>query len=49
MEQKAKVEQLKEQLQGFLLRLDSLDPAKMSIDDIDQLIRIIERMEQDLH
>ncbi|MCT2534419.1 SE1561 family protein [Aquibacillus koreensis] len=48
MEQQQKIQQLKAHLEGFLLQLDNLDPSKASVEDIDQLIKIIESMEEDL-
>ncbi|RCW62988.1 SE1561 family protein [Saliterribacillus persicus] len=48
MASQEKVTQLKEQLEHFLNQLDDLDPEKTSIDDIDELIKIIEKMEREL-
>ncbi|MDL4841836.1 SE1561 family protein [Aquibacillus rhizosphaerae] len=49
MTQQAKIDQLKVQLSGFLEQLESLDPSKTSVEDIDSLIEIIEKLEADLH
>ncbi|WP_179123844.1 SE1561 family protein [Paraliobacillus ryukyuensis] len=49
MEQEAKITHLKAQLQTFLDQLDQLDPSKTSIEDIDHLLDIIEKMESALH
>ncbi|WP_186576780.1 SE1561 family protein [Aquibacillus kalidii] len=48
LQQNDKIDQLKAHLEGFLAKLDTLDPEKTSISDIDQLIQFIEKMEQDL-
>ncbi|MBM7572427.1 SE1561 family protein [Aquibacillus albus] len=48
METQERVQQLKSQLIGFLSRLENLDPNDTSLDDIDQLIKMVEKMEDDL-
>ncbi|MFB1050924.1 SE1561 family protein [Paraliobacillus sp. JSM ZJ581] len=48
MVQEAKMSQLKAQLQTFLVQLDQLDPNHASVEDVDQLLELIEKMEQAL-
>lgn len=48
MEQQDKINKLKQQLEGFLTQLDNLDPSKTSVEDIDELINMIEKIENSL-
>ncbi|WP_162832878.1 MULTISPECIES: SE1561 family protein [Sediminibacillus] len=43
-----KIEQLKVHLAGFMTRLENMDPEETSIEDIDQLISILDKMETSL-
>lgn len=43
-----KLNQLKTYLNGFMTKLDNLDPNETSVQDIDQLIEIVEQMEKNL-
>jgi len=49
MKNEEKMKQLREQLESFLQQLDDLDPEQTSIEDIDQLIQMIDKMEKELH
>ncbi|WP_163539537.1 SE1561 family protein [Gracilibacillus sp. YIM 98692] len=48
MSESNKITQLKVQLERFMDQLDGLDPEKTSIEDVDQLIQMIEKIEKDL-
>lgn len=48
MPNKEKIQTLRSQLQLFLDRLDHLDPEEASLEDVDQLIKLIEKMEKDI-
>lgn len=43
-----KIKELRVQLEQFMERLDHLDPEQTSIEDVDQLIQMIEKIEKDL-
>ncbi|MRH44627.1 hypothetical protein GH741_18430 [Aquibacillus halophilus] len=48
MNQQDKVAQLKMHLDGFMARLEKMDPSETSLQDIDQLINLVEKMEENL-
>ncbi|WP_179107309.1 SE1561 family protein [Sediminibacillus massiliensis] len=48
MANEERIAQLKQQLEGFMTRLDNMDPEETSVEDIDQLIHILESMEEKL-
>ncbi|WP_226035363.1 SE1561 family protein [Aquibacillus saliphilus] len=48
MNQQGKVAELKNHLAGFMERLENMDPSETSLEDIDELIRIVEKMEENL-
>lgn len=41
-----KIELLKLQLEGFMSKLDHMDPGATSVEDIDHLLKILEEMEE---
>ncbi|SHN28267.1 SE1561 family protein [Gracilibacillus kekensis] len=48
MSNEEKIKQLRLQLKHFLKQLDQMDPEQTSIEDVDQLIEMIEKMEKEL-
>ncbi|UOQ84563.1 SE1561 family protein [Gracilibacillus salinarum] len=48
MTSQEKINELRSQLELFLERLDHLDPEKTSVEDVDQLILMIEKIEKEL-
>ncbi|MFC0522111.1 SE1561 family protein [Pontibacillus salicampi] len=45
MSQDTKMEELKLRLSAFMTRIDELDPEETSVEDVDQLIKMIEELE----
>ncbi|WP_194842121.1 SE1561 family protein [Gracilibacillus salitolerans] len=48
MSNEEKIKELRLQLEHFMERLDHLDPEQTSIEDVDQLIQMVEKIEKDL-
>ncbi|SFM45737.1 hypothetical protein SAMN04487943_11947 [Gracilibacillus orientalis] len=48
MSNEDKIRELRMQLEHFMERLDHLDPEQTSVEDVDQLIQMIEKIEKDL-
>ncbi|MGN8646868.1 SE1561 family protein [Gracilibacillus sp. HCP3S3_G5_1] len=48
MDNEKKIKELRIQLEHFMERLDHLDPERTSIEDVDQLIQMIEKIEKGL-
>ncbi|SDK34941.1 SE1561 family protein [Sediminibacillus albus] len=48
MADQEKVEQLKIHLAGFMTRLENMKPEETSVEDIDQLLSILDKMENNL-
>ncbi|UOR13409.1 SE1561 family protein [Halobacillus amylolyticus] len=46
MSQQEKLSDLKGRLSAFMNRVDKMDPEETSIEDIDQLIKMLEELEQ---
>ncbi|MFC4401516.1 SE1561 family protein [Gracilibacillus xinjiangensis] len=47
-ENNEKILQLRQQLERFIEQLDRLDPEETSVEDVDKLIQLIEKIELNL-
>ncbi|MCP3029056.1 SE1561 family protein [Halobacillus sp. A5] len=48
MTQKEKITDLKIKLSAFMSRLDEIEPEETSVEDVDELIRMLEDLERKL-